>query len=300
MSGQLKEVRGRITSVKSTQQITKAMKMVSAAKLRKAQNAITEMRPYADRLNKMLINILSNLDGEASTSFGKERPVESACLVIITSDRGLCGGFNTNIVKQAITVLEGKYAEVYKAGKLTIMPVGKKGFDALKKRYANATIDKTFIGLNGNLDWEHISEVPNLLMESFTNGTFDDITVCYSKFRNAAVQDPYAVQYLPVAKIEAEEKEGDIKDAKSDYIFEPDTNTLLENLVPSILQTTFQKFLFDNRAGEHGARMSAMDKATENAEDLMNDLKIFYNKARQEAITKELSEIVGGAAALGG
>jgi F-type H+-transporting ATPase subunit gamma len=180
------------------------------------------------------------------------------------------------------------------------MPVGKKGFDALKRRYENATIDKTYIGLNSNLDWEHISEVPNLLMESFTNGTFDDITICYSKFKNAAVQDPYAVQYLPVAKLEPVEKERDIKDTKSDYIFEPDTNTLLENLVPSILQTTFQKFLFDNRAGEHGARMSAMDKATENAEDLMNELKIFYNKARQEAITKELSEIVGGAAALGG
>ena len=300
MSGQLKEVRGRIASVKSTQQITKAMKMVSAAKLRKATNAITEMRPYADRLNKMLINILSNLDGDASTSFGKERPIESACLVIITSDRGLCGGFNTNIIKEAIKVIEGKYADVYKSGKLFILPVGKKGSDALKRRYERANIISDYIGLNNNLDWEHISEVPNLLMEEFKKGTYDHITVCYSKFKNAAVQDPFAMQYLPVAKLEPSGDKGDIKESKADYLFEPDKNTLLESLVPSILQTTFQKYLFDNRAGEHGARMSAMDKATENAEDLMNDLKIFYNKARQEAITKELSEIVGGAAALGG
>jgi len=300
MSGQLKEVRGRIASVKSTQQITKAMKMVSAAKLRKAQNAITEMRPYADRLNKMLMNILSNVEGDASSSFGKERPIESACLVIVTSDRGLCGGFNTNIVKEAIKVIEGKYAEVYKAGKLSILPVGKKGFDTLKRRYENAIMVTDYVTLNNNLDWEHISEVPNRLMDAFKDGTYDDITVCYSKFKNAAVQDPFAVQYLPVAKIEPPKDQGDIKDSKADYLFEPDKNTLLENLVPSILQTTFQKFLFDNRAGEHGARMSAMDKATENAEDLMNDLKIFYNKASQEAITKELSEIVGGAAALGG
>jgi len=300
MSGQLKEVRGRIASVKSTQQITKAMKMVSAAKLRKATNAITEMRPYANRLNKMLVNILSNLDGDASTSFGQERPIESACLVIVTSDRGLCGGFNTNIIKEAIKVIEGKYAEVYKAGKLSILPVGKKGSDALKRRYEKANIISDYINLNNNLDWEHISEVPNLLMDKFKDGTYDDITVCYSKFKNAAVQDPFAMQYLPVAKLEAKDEKGDVKVAKSDYIFEPDKITLLENLVPSILQTTFQKYLYDNRAGEHGARMSAMDKATENAEDLMNDLKIFYNKARQEAITKELSEIVGGAAALGG
>lgn len=298
MSGQLKEIRGRITSVKSTQKITKAMKMVSAAKLRKAQNAIVEMRPYADRLNKMLMNILSNIEGDASSSYGAERPVEKACLVIVTSDRGLCGAFNTNILKKAMAMINGKYADVYEKGALSIIPVGKKAFDFVKRRYNKAQIIEDYVGLNGRLEWEHIVEVPNRLMDGFKDGTYDSITVCYSKFKNAAVQENQAIQYLPVEKIEIQDK-GE-KKGKADYIFEPDKVTLLENLVPSILQTTFQKFLFDNRAGEHGARMTAMDKATENAEDLMNDLKIYYNKARQESITKELSEIVGGAAALGG
>jgi len=298
MSGQLKEIRGRITSVQSTQKITKAMKMVSAAKLRKAQNAIVEMRPYADRLNKMLMNILSNIEGDASSSYGAERPVEKACLVIITSDRGLCGAFNTNVLKKATAAVSGKYADVYEKGGLSIIPVGKKAFDFAKRRFEKAQIIEDYVGLNSKLEWENVVEVPNRLMDGFKDGTFDSITVCYSKFKNAALQENMSVQYLPVEKLEAI-VEGE-KNAKSDYIFEPDKVTLLEHLVPSILQTTFQKFLFDNRAGEHGARMTAMDKATENAEDLMNDLKIFYNKARQESITKELSEIVGGAAALGG
>lgn len=299
MSGQLKEIRGRISSVKNTQKITKAMKMVSAAKLRKAQNAIVEMRPYADRLNKMLINILSNIEGDASSSFGVERPIENTCLVIITSDRGLCGAFNTNILKKATATAEGIYKDSLAAGKMTVIPIGKKAFDFSKKKLANAKVIEDYAGLNNNLVWEEMVQVPNQLMEAFKSGEYDHITVCYSKFKNAAMQENLAVQYLPVEKVEVKE-EGDVKDKKADYLFEPNKETLLENLVPSILQTTFQKFLFDNRAGEHGARMTAMDKATENAEDLMSDLKIFYNKARQESITKELSEIVGGAAALGG
>lgn len=299
MSGQLKEIRGRISSVKNTQKITKAMKMVSAAKLRKAQNAITEMRPYADRLNKMLKNILSNIEGDASTSFGVERPLNSACVVIITSDRGLCGAFNTNTLKKATALVEGKYAGLRGSGSLTILPIGKKALDFAKRRYSDVTILEDYSTLNGNLEWDEVVKVPNQLMENFKDGTYDEISVCYSKFRNAAVQENMSVQYLPVEKVEVKE-EGDVKEKKADYLFEPDKITLLENLVPSILQTTFQKFLFDNRAGEHGARMTAMDKATENAEELMSDLKIYYNKARQESITKELSEIVGGAAALGG
>ncbi len=299
MSGQLKEIRGRISSVKNTQKITKAMKMVSAAKLRKAQNAITEMRPYADRLNKMLKNILSNMEGDASTSFGQERPLHSACVVIITSDRGLCGAFNTNTLKRAIALIDGKYADVFANGKLSILPIGKKALDFATRRYGNANIIDTYASLNANLTWEEMVQVPNQLMEDYKNGTFDQISVCYSKFKNAAMQENMTVQYLPVEKTEVSADSSE-KNKKADYLFEPDKLTLLENLVPSILQTTFQKFLFDNRAGEHGARMTAMDKATENAEELMGDLKIYYNKARQEAITKELSEIVGGAAALGG
>jgi len=270
MSGQLKEIRG-----------------------------IVEMRPYADRLNKMLINILSNIEGDASSSFGVERPIENTCLVIITSDRGLCGAFNTNILKKATATAQGKYKDSLAAGKMTVIPIGKKAFDFSKKKLGNAKVIEDYAGLNNNLVWEEMVQVPNQLMEAFKSGEYDHITVCYSKFKNAAMQENLAVQYLPVEKVEVKE-EGDVKDKKADYLFEPNKETLLENLVPSILQTTFQKFLFDNRAGEHGARMTAMDKATENAEDLMGDLKIFYNKARQESITKELSEIVGGAAALGG
>lgn len=299
MSGQLKEIRGRISSVKNTQKITKAMKMVSAAKLRKAQNAIVEMRPYADRLNKMLKNILSNIEGDASSSFGVERPIENTCLVIITSDRGLCGAFNTNILKKASAVAGNQYKSSREAGKMTVIPIGKKAVDFAKRRFTESKIVEDYASLNNNLVWDEVVQVPNRLMEEFKTGVYDHITVCYSKFKNAAMQENMAVQYLPVEKVEVKE-EGDVKDKKADYLFEPSKETLLENLVPSILQTTFQKFLFDNRAGEHGARMTAMDKATENAEELMGELKIFYNKARQEAITKELSEIVGGAAALGG
>jgi len=298
MSGQLKEVRDRMKSVKSTQQITRAMKMVSAAKLRKAQQAIVEMRPYADRLNGMLRNILSNLEGDMSSSFGVERPIDKAAILIVTTNRGLCGGFNSNIVKKAIELI-AKYDEQRQAGNLDLVFVGKKGYDAVKRVYKDCNFVMDYIDVYNDLSYDNIKQVPEMLMEKFQDGTYDRIDVCYGRFKNAAVQFPEGVQYLPVEKVEVEEAAPGSK-GKADYIFEPGKDELLESLIPCILQTTFQKFLLDTNASEQGARMTAMDNATENAQELLNELKINYNKARQEAITKELSEIVGGAAALAG
>ncbi len=295
MSGKLKEVRDRIGSVKSTQQITKAMKMVSAAKLRNAQNAITQMRPYAQKLDQMIKNILSNVEGGDGGSFGVERPITNAAVVVITSNRGLAGAFNTNIAKAGFALYE-KHQALAQNGNLTYYFVGKKGFDALKKRIPGATINNDFIDLFSDLSFENVSQVPNMLMEAFKTAKIDHVDVCYGRFKNAAMQFPETVQFLPVQKIEV--KDDGKKKIKADYIFEPGKKELLEELIPSILQTTFQKFCLDTNASEHGARMTAMDKATENAAELLKDLKITYNKARQEAITKEILEIVGGAAAL--
>jgi F-type H+-transporting ATPase subunit gamma len=290
----LKEVRERIRSVQNTQQITKAMKMVSAAKLRRAQDAILQMRPYAERLNKMLSNILSNLEGDASTAFGEVRDVQKACLVVVTSSRGLCGAFNSNVCKAGAAAIEEKYAPVLADGKLTILCIGKKGYDYFRKRYPNATINKDYLDLLSDLSYANVSKVAKSLLQAFENHEFDAIDVAYGKFKNAATQFTITEQFLPVAKIEKEEGDNTV----ADYIFEPGKEQLLNYLVPTILQTQFQKFLLDTNASEHGARMTAMDKATENADELLRDLRISYNKARQEAITNEILEIVGGAAAL--
>jgi F-type H+-transporting ATPase subunit gamma len=290
----LKAVRERITSVGNTQQITKAMKMVSAAKLRRAQQAVQKIRPYADKQNGMLRNILSNLGGQASTSFGVERPLKKACVVIVTSNRGLAGAFNTNVIKEAIIAIEGKYAEAWKSGNLTILPIGKKGNEALRKRYPNATFVRDYVEIFSDLSFENVAQVSQMLMDGFEAGHYDSITVAYGRFKNAATQFPEAEQWLPVPKMEVT---GD-SNAKADYVFEPSMEELLKVLVPSILQTSFYKYLLDTHASEHGARMTAMDKATENANEMLKDLKLMYNKARQEAITGEILEIVGGAAAL--
>ncbi len=296
MAGGLKEVRERIKSVMSTQQITKAMKMVSAAKLRKAQNAIVQLRPYSDRLNRMLSNILSNLGGDASTSFGKVREVKQVLVVVVSSSRGLCGAFNTNINKEALAHIDKKYAKQRAAGNVTVLFIGKKGYDFFRRRFTDLKLDTAHIGLFANLEYEHTSPVSRKLMDAFTSGQYDAIDIVYGRFKNAAMQFPTVEQWLPVAKLEAS---GSSK-KKADYIFEPDQQQLLETLVPSILQLQFHKTLLDTHASEHGARMTAMDKASENADELLKDLRINYNKARQEAITTELGEIVGGAAALEG
>jgi F-type H+-transporting ATPase subunit gamma len=297
MSGKLKEVRERIKSVQSTQQITKAMKMVSAAKLRRAQQAITELRPYANRLDKMLKNILSNLDGDTKSNYGATRELKNVAVVMVTSSRGLCGAFNNNIIKAAINKIEGDYAKQLESGNIKIVCIGKKAYDAARKRYDSKLIVKDYVTIFNDLSFDNVSQVSQLLMDYFNNGELDKIDVAYGQFVNAALQEPCLVQFLPVApnkEIHTENKN------KADYIFEPSKEALLEELFPTILQTTFHKFLLDTHASEHGARMTAMDKATENADEIMKELKINYNKARQETITKELSEIVGGAAALGG
>lgn len=298
MSGQLKEVRERIKSVGSTQQITRAMKMVSAAKLRRAQDAITQMRPYADRLNRMLANILSNLEGDVDSPFAKERPVSSALVVVITSNRGLCGAFNANIIKAAIAKVEGELSEVRAAGKLNVLCIGKKGFDVFRKNYSDCNIISDYVELFSDLSYENISQASQQVMDMYANSEVDKVYVSYGRFKNAALQFAEVATMLPVEKVEG--KKEDSSKHKADYLFEPSKEELLKGLIPSILQTTFQKFILDTHASEHGARMTAMDNATENAEELKKELKITYNKARQEAITKELSEIVGGAAALGG
>lgn len=297
MSGQLKEVRERIKSVDSTQQITKAMKMVSAAKLRRAQQAITEMRPYANKLDSILKNILSNVDStDSSTSFGAERDIRKVLMIVVTSNRGLAGAFNSNIIKAAMQKIEEDYAEVRQSGGLTILCVGKKGYDFFRKRYTDCRVVSDYVLLFNDLSFENVAQVSQFSMDGFLSNEFDRVDVAYSRFKNAAQQYPDVVQFIPVAKLDQTDK----KAAKADYIFEPGKEDLLQELIPTILQTSFQKFVLDTHASEHGARMTAMDKATENAEELMKDLRITYNKARQEAITKELSEIVGGAAALGG
>jgi F-type H+-transporting ATPase subunit gamma len=295
MSGKLKETRERITSVKSTQQITKAMKMVSAAKLRKAQQAITEMRPYADRLNMMMVNILSNLDGDASSAFSEYRQIEKLAVVVVTSNRGLAGAFNANIGKETLRLLE-KYNKLQEEGNIDIHFIGKKGFDFLKKKCGNANLITDNLEMANDLSFDNLSVFSKQLMNQFLAKEYDAVFVVYSEFKNAAVQHPKTAQFLPVKKLEADSS--DQNAMRADYIFEPSKEALLEQLIPSILQTSFHKFVLDMNAGEHGARMTAMDKATENANELLKDLKITYNKARQEAITNEILEIVGGAAAL--
>jgi F-type H+-transporting ATPase subunit gamma len=297
MGANLKEVRERIKSVISTQQITKAMKMVSAAKLRRAQDSIVKMRPYALKLNDMLSNIMANTSGEASTNYGVAREVQKVLIVVVTSNRGLAGAFNTNIIKEAKSLIEGKYRDQHAAGNVYILPIGKKGFDYFKKHLGAAHVIRDYVELFSDLSFDNVVQVPNLLMQYYDDATYDAIEVCYSRFKNAAVQYAEREQFLPVPKLESQHR----KDKKvADYIFEPNQDELLKELIPSILQTQLYRYLLDTNASEHGARMTAMDKATENADDILKDLRISYNKARQEAITSEISEIVGGAAALGG
>lgn len=297
MSGKLKEVRERIKSVQSTQQITKAMKMVSAAKLRRAQQAITEMRPYANRLDRMMKNIVSNLEGDIQSPYVAKREAQNVAIIVITSNRGLCGAFNTNIIKETIAKIENEYESQKNKGAITLIFVGKKGYDVLKKRYADQNIVADYVDLFSDLSYENISRVSDHVMLAFKDKKFDAVDVCFGQFRNAAVQEPKCVQFLPVQPVK---KLDNADDKKSDYLFEPSKEEVLQELIPSILQTSFQKYILENHASEHGARMTAMDNATTNADELMKELRINYNKARQEAITKELSEIVGGAAALNG
>ncbi len=296
----LKEVRNRIKSVISTQQITKAMKMVSAAKLRRAQQAIIQMRPYATKLNSMLSNIMSFSDGQGAEVFARTTIRKNPMLVIITSDRGLCGAFNANILKLAQKRIQDEYSVHASEGRLSFLCIGKKGYEFFKKRYPQCKMIQDYTQLQASLSYEKVVDVADRIMADFKADITDQVEIFYGRFKNAATQFPEMEQYLPVPKVEPAKSEGSTKSMKPDFLFEPSQVDLLRELVPSILQSQLYKCVLDNQASEHGARMTAMDKATENAEEMLVELRINYNKARQEAITKELSEIVGGAAALAG
>ena len=289
MAGQLKEVRNRIKSTQSTQQITKAMKMVSAAKLRRAQDAITQMRPYARKLQDMLSNIIGSLEGDMNLALAETRPVNNVLLIVITSDRGLCGGYNANVVKLAKATIEEKYP----TQKITIWNIGKKGYESLSKSGFNTNADFKDIFLH--LTFGNVQTAAKAAMEAFSNKEFDAIEIIYSEFKNAATQEFKVEQFLPIPKIASASNK-----KKTDFIFEPQKETLVAELMPKILNTQLFKAVLDANASEHGARMTAMDKASENANELLKSLKISYNRARQAAITTELTEIVSGAAALNG
>ncbi len=293
MAGQLKEVRNRIKSVQSTQQITKAMKMVSAAKLRRAQDAIVQMRPYAKKLQEMLSNIVSNSENDSSMALAAERPAEKVLLIVITSDRGLAGAFNSNVIKLAKSTIAANYAEQFRKGNVTIWSVGKKGYEHFSRlNYkTNATYKDIFL----DLKFENVQQLSEAAMKAFSEKEFDVVEIVYSQFRNAATQVFEVERFLPIPK--TEKKAGA---TKADFIFDPSREELVAELMPKILNTQLFKAILDSNASEHGARMTAMDKASENANEMLRSLKISYNRARQAAITTELTEIVSGAAALQG
>ena len=293
MAGQLKEVRNRIKSVQSTQQITKAMKMVSAAKLRRAQDAIVQMRPYAQKLQEMLSNIVSSSESGAEMALAAERTIEKVLLIVISSDRGLAGAFNANVVKLTKSTIAEKYAEQHKQGNVTIWNIGKKAQENLSK--ANYKTNSKFKDLFLQLSFERVQEAAAAARQAFLNKEFDVVEIIYSQFKNAATQRFVVERYLPIPR--TEKKEGA---TQADFIFYAEKNTLVAELMPRILNTQLYKAVLDSSASEHGARMTAMDKASENANEMLRSLKISYNRARQAAITTELTEIVSGAAALQG
>ncbi len=298
MSGQLKEVRLRIKSVGTTQQITKAMKMVSAAKLRRAQDAITQMRPYAEKLQEMLSNIMANVDSGIGGGLNVERPIEKVLFIVITSDRGLCGGFNANSIKLVKSEIKEKYSAQMQKGNVSILPLGKKGFESFQK--GGYQVIDSFWNIFSEITFDKVKAVAEFVRSSFINKDFDRVELVYSKFKNAATQEFVCEQHLPIPKPKSKNEGKSEKTMSSDFIFEPSKEVLINELMPKILNTQIFKGVLDSHASEHGARMTAMDKATENAEELLKTLRISYNRARQAAITTELTEIVSGAAALQG
>lgn len=283
----LKEIRNRITSIKSTMQITSAMKMVSAAKLKKAQDAIVAMRPYSSKLTELLQNLSATLDSDTGGAYSTQREVSKVLLVVITSNRGLCGGFNSSITKEVIKTVKEKYANTT----VDILGIGKKGTDVLQKQF-DIVANKNEI--YDDLTFDNVAAIAENLMELYTSGTYDRIELVYNQFKNAATQLPQVEQFLPIKPIEG----GDASAVNSDYIFEPSKEEIVEALIPKSLKTQLYKAIRDSFASEHGARMTAMHKATDNAKDLRDELLLTYNKARQAAITNEILEIVGGAEAL--
>ena len=282
----LKEIRNRIASVSSTMQITSAMKMVSAAKLKKAQDAITAMRPYSQKLTELLQNLSATLEGDTGGIFAEQRPVNKVLVVAITSNRGLCGAFNANVIKQ-VKLIE----EAYAGKQVDILAIGKKGNDTLRKT-ANVTDNQS--GIFDALTFENVAAIAQSLMDKFAAGEYDRIELVYNHFKNAGTQIVLTEQFLPLEPLATTE----VSTTPTDYIFEPGKEEIVLSLIPLSLKTQLYKAVRDSFASEHGARMTAMHKATDNATDLRNQLKLTYNKARQAAITNEILEIVGGANAL--
>ena len=283
----LKEIRNRINSVSSTMQITSAMKMVSAAKLKKAQDAITAMRPYAEKLTELIQNISATLEENVTNVFVEQRPVNKVLLVVVTSNRGLCGAFNANVLKKT-----KERMKFYADKEVEILTIGKKAHDILSKS------EKIFANesqVYDELTFENVADIAQVLMDLYVNENVDRVEILYNQFKNAASQVVMTEQFLPLTPIDS----GD-ENAVADYIFEPSKEEIINSLIPSSLKTQLFKALLDSNAAEHGARMTAMHKATDNAGELRDQLKLTYNKARQAAITNEILEIVGGAEALNG
>lgn len=291
----LKEIRTRITSVKSTRQITSAMKMVSAAKLRKAQDKIVRLRPYAGKLHELLagVSAMAGEDGRMS-SYSREGEQEKVLLIVITSNRGLCGAFNSNVIKETVRVINAVYPEQYNSGNLQLLTIGKKGFDYFRKRDYKIFEDQS--SLFDELTFEASTLLAERVMKLFSDSEFDVIDIVYNQFRNAAVQDLKHERFLPVEKPEEDESASE----NFDYIFEPGRDEILLELIPKALKVQFYKSLLDSYVAEHGARMTAMHMATDNATEMINSLTLEYNKARQASITNQILEVVSGAEALKG
>jgi len=287
----LKEVKNRIVSVTSTQQITKAMKMVAAAKLRKSQERIVQMRPFAEKLNGLLQNLsAAGNDGEAWYNVAREE--KKVLIVAVSSDRGLCGGFNSSIFKATLRLIEEKYSAQQKQKNITVLPIGKKAQEFFAKR--NSIMVNDFALLFQDLSFEKVSEAAQYLMDAFRKGEYDKIEIVYNEFKNVATQVLRTEQFLPVLPPTAKESKTD----EVDYIYQPGQEEILSGLIPKSLKVQLFKAVLDSNAAENGARMTAMDKATENAGELLKELRLSYNRTRQAAITKEILEIVGGAEAL--
>ena len=289
----LKEVRIRIASVKSTQQITSAMKMVAASKLRRAQNAILKMRPYAAKLKDILQNLSASLNSSDANVYSQQRSAEKVLLVVITSNRGLCGAFNTNILRTATQRIQAEYAKQLQSGNISVMTIGRKATEYFAKRQGNVV--SSHDSIFDNLTYENVSVIASTVMSSFAKKEFDRVEIVYNQFKNAAVQRVVVEQFLP---IEAPADNVAASKNNNDFIFLPSKEEIVEELIPKSLKIQFYKSILDSYASEHGARMTAMHQATDNAGDLIKELNLAYNKARQAAITKEILEIVSGAEAL--
>lgn len=292
----LKEVRARITSVNSTSQITKAMKMVAAAKLRRAQDNIIKIRPYSEKLTDILNNVSASLDSSTENPYSKEREVKNILIVVITSDRGLAGAFNTNAIKAAVNLMTTRYSEQAAKGNVELLCIGKKGYEFFTKR--GYKVNGDYVGLFANLNYDAVRKAAEYTMESFVEKKYDRVYTVYNEFKNVATQVVKAVQFLPPVKEVSFKKKKETKTTNTDYIFEPSKEEIVAELIPKSLKIQFYKGVLESNASEHGARMTAMDKATENAKELLKELKLVYNRSRQAAITKEILEIVGGAEAM--